>query len=61
MRQVKSQMRTRAGSKPGTAPMKGPGNERDDPRERLARQIQKINEGFWGTLHANTMNKSMYN
>ena len=54
-------MRTRAGSKPGTAPMKGPGNERDDPRERLARQIQKINEGFWGTLHANTMNKSMYN
>lgn len=42
-------------------PQTAPGGVRDDPRERLARQIQKINEGFWGTLHANTMNKSHYN
>ena len=42
-------------------PQTAPGGVRDDPRERLARQIQKINEGFWGTLHANTMNKSTYN
>jgi len=48
-------MRTKA--PPSTAP----GGKRDDPRERLARQIQKINEGFWGTLHANTMNKTKYN
>ena len=52
-------MRNRGGPKPGTAPMGGA--KRDDPRERLARQIQKINEGFWGTLHANTMDKSQYN
>ena len=51
-------MRQRGGPKPGTAPMD---DKRDDPRERLARQIQKINEGFWGTLHANTMDKSKYN
>jgi len=42
-------------------PATAPGGARDDPRERLARQIKKINESFWGTLHANTMHKTQFN
>ena len=30
-------------------------------RERMARQIQRVNDSFWGTLHANTMHKRTYN
>ena len=32
-----------------------------DPRERIAAQIRKTNEGFFGTLHANIMHKNEYN
>ena len=60
-RTTKSSLRpppARGGTALGSTASGGP---REDARERLARQIQKVNAGFWGTLHANTMHKSQYN
>ena len=37
-----------------------PYKEREDMRERFVQQKQKVNEGFWGTLQANTMHKDTY-
>ena len=34
--------------------------EKEDMRERFVQQKQKVNEGFWGTLQANTMHKETY-
>ena len=35
-------------------------DEKEDIRERFMAQKQKVNECFWDTLQANTMNRQTY-